>query len=48
VKRHEEEKQLRRPRLRGEENIKMNIQGLGWASWTGLIWHRNGVGGGFF
>jgi len=49
VKRREEEKQLRRPRLGGggEGNIKMNIQGVGWAAWTGLIWHRTGAGGGF-
>jgi len=48
VKRREEEKQLRRPRLGGGGgNIKMNIQGVEWAAWTGLIWHRTGAGGGF-
>jgi hypothetical protein len=47
VKRREEEKQFRRPKLRGEENIKMDIQEVGWAAWNGLIWHRTGTGGGF-
>jgi len=29
-----------------ENNIKMYLQELGWAAWTGLIWLRTGTGGG--
>ena len=36
---------LGRPRYRWEENIKMDLQGVGWGSWTGLIWLRTGTGG---
>jgi hypothetical protein len=32
-----------RPRRKGEDNIKMDIQELGWGSWTGLIWLRIGT-----
>jgi hypothetical protein len=28
---------LRRPRLRWEDGIKMDIQGVGWGAWIGLI-----------
>jgi hypothetical protein len=34
------------PRHRWEDNIKKNLQEVGWGSWTGLIWLRIGTGGG--
>jgi hypothetical protein len=37
---------LGRPRRRWEDNIKMDLQELGWVAWTGLIWLRIGIGGG--
>jgi hypothetical protein len=37
---------LGRPRRRWEDNIKMDLQEVGWGAWTGLIWHRIGKGGG--
>jgi Cu2+-containing amine oxidase len=36
-----------KPRHRWEENIKMDLQEVGWGSWTGLIWLRRWAGGGF-
>ena len=36
---------LGRPRCGWEDNVKMDIQEVGW-SWTGLIWRRVGTGGG--
>ena len=39
----------RRPRRRWENNIKMDIQEVGWrggGAWTGLIWLRIGTGDG--
>jgi hypothetical protein len=41
-----ERRTLGRPRRRWEDNIKMNIQEMGWRTWTGLIWLRIGTGGG--
>jgi hypothetical protein len=35
---------LGRPRLRWEDNIKMDVQEVG--AWTGLMWLRIGAGGG--
>jgi len=35
-----------RPRLRREDNIKVNLKEVGWGAWTGLIWLRTGTGGG--
>jgi len=30
-----------------EENIKMDLQDVGWGkAWTGSIWLRKGIGGG--
>jgi len=29
---------LGRPRRRWEDNIKMDIEEVGWKAWTGLIW----------
>jgi hypothetical protein len=34
-----------RPRLRGEDNIKICLKEVGWEAWTGLIWLRIGTGG---
>jgi len=36
---------LGRPRRGCEDNIKMDLQEVRWASWTGLIWLRIGTGG---
>jgi hypothetical protein len=37
---------LERPRCRRGDNIKMDLQDVGWGTWTGLIWLRIGTGGG--
>jgi hypothetical protein len=37
---------LGRPRRRWEDNIKMDLQEVGWGAWTGLIWLRIRTGGG--
>jgi hypothetical protein len=37
---------LGRPRRRWEDNIKMDLQEVGWGAWTGLIWLRIWTGGG--
>jgi hypothetical protein len=37
---------LGRPRRRWEDNIKIDLQEVGWEAWTGLIWLRIGTGGG--
>jgi hypothetical protein len=37
---------LGRPKRRWENNIKMDLQEVGWRAWTGLIWLRIGRGGG--
>ena len=38
---------LGRPRRRLEEdNIKMDLQEVGWRAWTGFVWLRIGTGGG--
>jgi len=34
-------------RPHGIENIKMDLQAVGWGGWIGLIWLRMGTGGGF-
>jgi hypothetical protein len=34
-----------RPRRRWEDNIKMNLQDVGWWAWIELIWLRLGTGG---
>jgi hypothetical protein len=36
---------LGRPRRRWEDNIKMDLQEVGWGKWTGSIWLRIGTGG---
>jgi hypothetical protein len=37
---------LGRPRRRWDDNIKTDIQDVGWKAWTGLSWLRIGTGGG--
>jgi hypothetical protein len=46
VGRPEGRRPLGRPRRRYDDNIKMNLQEVGWGAWTGLIWLRIGTGGG--
>jgi hypothetical protein len=46
VGRPEGRRSLGRPRRRWEDNIKMDLQGVGWGAWTGLMWLRIGTGGG--
>jgi hypothetical protein len=46
VGRPEGRRPLGRPRRRREDNIKMDLQEVGWGAWTGLIWLRIGAGGG--
>jgi hypothetical protein len=37
---------LGRPKHRWEDNIKMDLQEVGWGgAWTGLTWLRIGTGG---
>jgi hypothetical protein len=48
VVRPEGRRPLGRPRRRWEDNIKMDLQKVGWGAWTGLIWLRIGTGGGLF
>jgi hypothetical protein len=45
VGRSEGRQPLGRPRRRWEDNIKMDLQEVGWG-WTGLSWLRIGTGGG--
>ena len=42
----EGKRQLGSPGLIWEDNIKMDLQGVGWWAWTGLIWLGIGTGGG--
>jgi len=35
---------LGRTRHRWDDNIKMDLQKVGWEEWTGLIWLRTGSG----
>jgi hypothetical protein len=37
---------LGRPKLRWEDNIKMDLQEMGGVAWYGLMWLRIGTGGG--
>jgi hypothetical protein len=46
VGRSEGRRPLGRPRRRWEDNIKIDLQEVGWGAWTGLIWLRIGTGGG--
>jgi len=40
VEKPEEKRPLGRPRHRWEDNIKMDLQEMGWVAWTELIWLR--------
>jgi hypothetical protein len=46
VGRPEGRRPLGRPRRRWEDNIKMDLQEVGWGIWTGLMWLRIGTRGG--
>jgi hypothetical protein len=46
VEKSEGKRPLGRTTLIWEDNIKMDLQYLGWEVWTGLIWLRVGTGGG--
>jgi hypothetical protein len=37
---------LGRPKIRWEDNIKLDCQEVCWVAWTGLIWLRIGTSGG--
>jgi hypothetical protein len=45
IRRHEGRRPLGRLRHRWEDNIKMDLQEMGWGAWTGLSWLRIGTGG---
>jgi hypothetical protein len=38
-------RKLGRSRHRWKDNIKINLQEVGWRTYTGLIWLRTGIGG---
>jgi hypothetical protein len=42
VEKPEGKRSLRKPRYRWEDNIKMDLQEMGWGAWTGLMWLRTG------
>jgi hypothetical protein len=46
VGRPEVRRPLGRPRRRWENNIKMDLQEVGWGAWSGLIWLMIGTGDG--
>jgi hypothetical protein len=46
VGRPEGRRPIGRPRRRWEDNVKMDLQEVGWGAWSGLIWFRIGTGGG--
>jgi hypothetical protein len=46
VWRPERRQPLGRPRRRWEDNLKIDIEEVGWGTWTGLSWLRIGTGGG--
>jgi hypothetical protein len=46
VGRPEGKRPLGRHRRRWEDNIKIDLQEVGWGAWNGLIWLRIGTGGG--
>jgi len=45
VEKPKEKTPLGRPGLRWEDNIKMDLQEIGWCAWTRLVWLRIGTGG---
>jgi len=44
----EGKRQLEKPRRRWEDNIKVDLQEVGWEVWTGSSCLRIGTGGGHF
>jgi hypothetical protein len=46
VWKHEGKRPLGGPRRIWEDNIKMDLQEVGWGAWTGLIWLRIETDGG--
>ena len=42
VGRPERKRRLGRPRTRWEDNIKMDLQEVGFKAWTAVIWRRTG------
>jgi len=44
VEKPEGKRLLGRLRRRWEDNIKMDLQEVGWGAWTGFIWLRIGTG----
>jgi len=46
VRKREGKRPLGRPKLRWEDNIKMDLQEVGCAVWTGSSWFRIGTGSG--
>jgi hypothetical protein len=45
VEKLEGKKPLGRPMHRWEDNIKLDLDGVGWGAWTVSIWLRIGTGG---
>jgi hypothetical protein len=45
VGKSEGKRPLGRPRLRWEDNVKMDLQEMGWGAWSGLSWFRIKTGG---
>jgi hypothetical protein len=46
VGRPEGRRPLGKPRCRWEDNIKMDLQEMGWGAWPALSWFRIRTGGG--
>jgi hypothetical protein len=46
VGRPEKRRPLGKPRRRWEDNIKIDLQEVGWGTWTGLSWFRIRTAGG--
>jgi hypothetical protein len=46
VRKPEGRRPLGRLRCRWEDNMKMDLQDMGWGPWAGLIWFRRGTGDG--
>jgi hypothetical protein len=42
----EGKRQPGRPRRRWKDNVTMDLQEVGWGTWTGLMWLRIRTGGG--
>jgi hypothetical protein len=41
-----QERTLRRPRRKWEDNIKVDVQEIGFGAWTSFIWLTVAIGGG--